>query len=161
MSRRKPRRRKERQRLAHAGSPSADPTVKSVVQAHELRRLTYTRTQAAGVLGVSLRTLDRRVIPAIETVKTEWGARLVPAAELERFLAERIERARQPHPQRGRAGRPHAVSDAVADRIRREHGQGRSFGEIARALNDEGVPTAQGGRQWWPSTVKAIVGRAI
>ena len=36
----------------------------------------YTREQAAQALGVSLATLDRRVVPAIATVKTEWGARL-------------------------------------------------------------------------------------
>jgi hypothetical protein len=37
--------------------------------------LVYTRRQAAEALGVSLATLDRRVVPVIETVKTEWGAR--------------------------------------------------------------------------------------
>jgi hypothetical protein len=45
-------------------------------------------------LGVGLATLDRRVVSAIATVKTEWGARLIPAGELERYLAERTEEPR-------------------------------------------------------------------
>src|SRR6266508_4995295 len=42
--------------------------------------LAYTREQAAQALGVSLATLDRRVVPTIATVKTEWGARLIRRA---------------------------------------------------------------------------------
>ena len=37
---------------------------------------------------------------------------------------------------------------------------GRSFGEIARGLNAGGVRTAQGGREWWPSTVRAVFVRS-
>jgi hypothetical protein len=29
-----------------------------------------------------------------------------------------------------------------------------------RALNQDGVPTAHGGRQWWPSTVRAVLIRS-
>ena len=29
---------------------------------------------------------------------------------------------------------------------------------IARRLNDEGVPTAQGGKRWYASTVRAVAG---
>jgi hypothetical protein len=54
-------------------------------------RLVCSREQAAQALGISLATLDRRVVPAIATVKTDWGARLIPVAELERYLAERRE----------------------------------------------------------------------
>lgn len=56
-----------------------------------VKELVYSREQAAQALGVSLATLDRHVVPAIATVKTEWGARLIPAGELERYLAERTE----------------------------------------------------------------------
>ena len=54
-------------------------------------RLVYSREQAAHALGISLATLDRRVVPALATVKTDWGARLIPVAELESYLAERAE----------------------------------------------------------------------
>ena len=34
----------------------------------------------------------------------------------------------------------------------------RGYGrEDGRELNDEGIPTAHGGAQWWPSTVRSIV----
>jgi hypothetical protein len=32
-----------------------------------------------------------------------------------------------------------------------------SLAAIAAALNADGVATAQGGRQWWPSTVRAVL----
>jgi hypothetical protein len=121
-------------------------------------RLVYSREEAAQVLGISLATLDRRVIPAIATVKADWGARLIPAAELERYLAERTEEPRMP---RRRAtspsGRKSSLSPDVVARIRLERKQGVSLAEIARRLNHDGIPTGQGGRQWWPSTVRAVL----
>ena len=59
-------------------------------------RLFYSREQAARALGISLATLDRYVVPAIATVKTEWGARLIPATEFDRYLAEHTEEPRTP-----------------------------------------------------------------
>jgi Recombinase len=124
-----------------------------------VERLVYSREQAAEALGVSLATLDRRVIPAIATVKTEWGARLIPAAELERYLAERTEEPRAPRWRRARSGRRSTLPPDVVARIRRERAQGNSLAEIAERLNREGIPTGQGGRQWWPSTVRTVLSR--
>jgi predicted helicase len=56
-----------------------------------------------------------------------------------------------------RIGRPSALSAAVRERIYAEHHAGESLTAIASMLNDEQVPTAQGGRQWWPSTVRSIL----
>jgi hypothetical protein len=41
-----------------------------------------------------------------------------------------------------------------------ERARGESIGEITRKLNADGVPTAQGGRNWWPSTVRAVLVRS-
>ena len=38
---------------------------------------------------------------------------------------------------------------------RREEGE--TYKAIADALNDRGVPTAQGGRKWYPATVRKVV----
>jgi len=46
-----------------------------------VERLAYTRKQAAEVLGVSVSTIDRRVVPPIDTVKA-------------RHLPERLEEPR-------------------------------------------------------------------
>lgn len=53
-----------------------------------------------------------------------------------------------------RAGRPRGVSAATLDRIRTERAAGLSFAKIAAALNDEGVPTSQGGARWYPGSVR-------
>ena len=37
------------------------------------------------------------------------------------------------------------------------HKDGGGWNEIARKLNSEGIPTAHGGSQWHPSTVRAVV----
>jgi hypothetical protein len=88
-----------------------------------------------------------------------WGARLIPADELERLLAER-RRPATPRPAPALRGRPQQLSEQVVERIQAAHTAGQTLGEIARELNANGVPTAQGGRQWWPSTVSAVLNRA-
>jgi Recombinase len=128
-------------------------------EVEEPNRLAYSRKQAAEALGVSISTIDRRVVPYVHTVKTPWGQRLIPEAELERFLREHLESPREAR-QRGTAGRPPALPRRVVERIRLEYARGRGLAEIARALNQEGVPTAHGGRQWWPSTVRAVLVRS-
>ena len=52
-----------------------------------------------------------------------------------------------------------ALAEAVAG-ICLEHAAGSSLAGIARGLNRDRVPTVQGGREWWPSTVKAVLDRS-
>jgi hypothetical protein len=135
------------------------PHADELNETEKVERLAYSRRQAAEALGVSISTIDRSVVPAIGTVKTPWGQRLIPVRELERFLTEHMESARPraaPRP----AGRPAVLATWIVDRIRREFASGRSLGEIARALTADGIATAHGGRQWWPSTVRAVLARA-
>ena len=56
-----------------------------------------------------------------------------------------------------RLGRPVSLPVAVSKRIAAERKAGRSLANIADMLNEEQVPTAQGGRRWWPSTVRAVL----
>jgi len=62
-------------------------------------------------------------------------------------------------------GRPRSLSDAIVGRIVAERAAGRSLPVIARGLVADGVPTAQGGASWHPSTVAAVlksqVGRSL
>jgi DNA invertase Pin-like site-specific DNA recombinase len=51
-------------------------------------------------------------------------------------------------------GRPRSMSTDVRERIRADREAGRSYAAIADALTDEGVPTAQAGRRWYPSSVR-------
>jgi Recombinase len=125
----------------------------------EVERFAYSRKQAAEALGVSISTIDRRVVPSVRTVKTPWGQRLIPVAELDRFLCEHLEPARE-RGERGTAGRPPTLPQRVVERIRLAYARGHGLADIARELNDAGVPTAHGGRQWWPSTVRAVLVRS-
>jgi hypothetical protein len=87
-----------------------------------------------------------------------WGTRMIPVDELERLVTE----ARQPklteHPQP--AGRRPGIPPDLRRRICAEHAEGSSLANIARALNRDQAPTAQGGRKWWPSTIKAVLDRS-
>jgi hypothetical protein len=126
-----------------------------VREASYVERLAYTRSQAAQALGISPSTL-RRLLPHIETIEMPWGRRLIPVDELERLVAER-RRPSRPRPRSKATGRPPRVPSIVMERIRAEQDAGKTLGQIARRLNADNVPTAQGGRQWWPSTVRAVL----
>jgi hypothetical protein len=57
-------------------------------------------------------------------------------------------------------GRPSNMPKKVVERIKRERAAGKTLAEIAERLNGDGVPTAQGGRRWYPATVRYTLGRA-
>jgi hypothetical protein len=142
--------RKVRKTRRHALDPDA------VRPADSVERLAYSIVQAAGALGVSPSTVSRSVVPVVETVELGGGRVLIPVDELERYVAER----RRPVPRRTRrapVGRPPAVPSEVSERIRTEHATGRTLGQIARGLDADRIPTAQGGRRWWPSSVRAVL----
>ena len=159
MANRRQRRRAEKERR-HADTPATALRARDLEMTSRVKRLACTRKQAAEALGMSLATLDRRVVPVIETVKTEWGARLIPVDELERYVAERRQEARATRRRPARPGRKPGLEPEVVARIRSEYASGRALGEIARQLNADGVRTSQGGRQWWPSTVRTVLVRS-
>jgi Recombinase len=158
MSARRKRRRERQRRRHHEGKPQASwPPPRELHKVRDVERLAYSRRQAAEALGVSISTIDRRLVPAVSTVKTPWGQRLIPVAELERFVREHLEPAQRRPSSSHPAGRPAVLSQGVVDRIRLEYARGRGLAEIARDLTTDEIPTAHGGRQWWPSTVRAVV----
>lgn len=55
-----------------------------------------------------------------------------------------------------RLGRPLILPAAVVTRIVREHQAGTSWSAIARGLEADAVPTAQGGARWYPATVRKV-----
>jgi len=56
-----------------------------------------------------------------------------------------------------RLGRPRQLPDEVVTGVVRAKEAGGSLAGIARALTSEGVPTAQGGKRWYASTVAAVL----
>src|SRR5271169_4726837 len=79
-------------------------------------------------------------------------------AELERrLIGERTKAALAVKRSQGvRLGRPPTLSADVVDRIVVARGSGGTWSAIARQLNDEQVPTSQGGRCWYPATVRYV-----
>ena len=157
--------RRRRRRQTKKPQRPVDPEVAAFAElavfreATRVKRLAYTRTQAAQALGISTSTFERRILPFIETVQMDWGKRFIPVDELERFLAERRRRARTEQRRAAPPGRKPGLPLEVVVRIREERTQGKSLGRIAEDLNTDHVRTAQGGRKWWPSTVRAVLVR--
>lgn len=56
-----------------------------------------------------------------------------------------------------RLGRPSGLPTPVLLDILEQRRAGRSLAGIAQALNDNGVPTSQGGARWHPATVRAVL----
>jgi DNA invertase Pin-like site-specific DNA recombinase len=56
-----------------------------------------------------------------------------------------------------RLGRPRTLPAEVVERIGREREAGRTLAAIAEGLNEDRVATAQGGRQWYAATVRAVL----
>ena len=79
-------------------------------------------------------------------------------AELERrLIGERTRAALEVRRHQGvRLGRPPAVPNAVVERIVGARGAGITWTAIARQLNEDQVPTAQGGQRWYPATVRQV-----
>jgi len=115
--------------------------------------------EAAEALGLSARTFAERVLPALSLLRTSEGTLLVPQAELEAWRRRRPGWYAQDAGARPR-GRPPALGADVLERIVRERAEGRGLTEIARRLERDGVPAAQGGTRWWPSSVRWALGRA-
>jgi len=160
MSRRRLRRKTEKVQR-HAPPPTRAAVTPRLIAREATcgEQLAYTRTQAAAALGVSRSTFNRRILPLVETVGMPWGAQLIPVDELQRLIADRRLPARTQAKLGASPGRRATVAPNIVGRIQGEHAAGRSLGQIARELNADQVPTAHGGAQWWPSTVRAILRR--
>jgi hypothetical protein len=59
-----------------------------------------------------------------------------------------------------RLGRPRTLPSEVVDRIQAERRAKRTLAAIAAGLNADRVPTAHGGRKWWPEAVRGVLARS-
>ncbi len=84
------------------------------------------------------------------------------APQFERRLISRRTRAAlaRKRAQGARLGRPPTMSPYALERIQRERAAGESLAAIANGLNADRIPTAQGGRRWYPATVRYTLKRA-
>jgi DNA invertase Pin-like site-specific DNA recombinase len=96
-----------------------------------------------------LDTPGGRAMAGMLAVFAQWEREMIGARTSEALAAKRAQGVR--------LGRPPTLDPAVRRRIRQLHRAGHSRAEIARRLNAESVPTAQGGRRWYSSSVLAVL----
>jgi DNA invertase Pin-like site-specific DNA recombinase len=129
-------------------------------------RLSRTMIDCTGLMataqkqGWALVALDCAVdttTPAGEAMANE----LATVAQFERRLISlRTREALAVKKSQGvRLGRPSTMPKKIIKRIKRERVAGKTLAAIADRLNADGVPTAQGGRRWYPATVRYTLGR--
>ncbi len=129
----------------------------------KLDRLTRSVHDATGLMlraersGWGLIALD----VAVDTTTPQGAAMaqvLAVFAELERrLIGQRTRDALTVRRAQGvRLGRPPTLADAVVDRIVSARQRGEGWPAIARALDADAVPTAQGGARWYPARVRSV-----
>ncbi|WP_222864493.1 recombinase family protein [Micromonospora sp. WP24] len=100
-------------------------------------------------LGIDLTTPAGEFLASVMASAAQWERRIIGQRTREGLAAKKAAGVR--------LGRPVALPDEVRSRIRDEASNGASLAAIARGLNAGAVPTAQGGKKWYPSTVKAVL----
>lgn len=135
-----------------------------VLVVSKLDRLSRSLLDFAGLMERAKREGWRLIVLdlAIDTT-TASGALMANVmasfAEYERrLISDRTSAALQAKKAQGhRLGRPRVIGDEVVARVAQERSQGRTLQAIADGLNGDGVPNAQGGKKWYPSTVSGLL----
>lgn len=100
-------------------------------------------------LGVDATTPAGELVASVMVSVAQWERRAIGQRTKEALAAKKAQGAK--------LGRPRQVSDGIRKRIVRMRKRGQTLRAIADALNDEGVPTAQGGAKWYASTVQKVL----
>jgi DNA invertase Pin-like site-specific DNA recombinase len=100
-------------------------------------------------LGIDLSTPAGEFMANVMASAAQWERRIIGQRTRDALAVKRAAGVR--------LGRPQVLPADVVTRIRRAHEAGAGWSALARQLNAKGVPTAHGGSQWYPSTVRAVV----
>lgn len=130
-------------------------SVLAVTEFERLGDLAETAVRWAELQGWELLALDRMGKPSPAEV-VPWGS--LSVEEKRQRISDRTTEALAHKKLQGvRLGRPRSLPVGVVEYILEAHAAGLSWSAIARIMNEHHVPTAQGGRRWYPSTVRAVV----
>lgn len=129
----------------------------------KLDRLSRSMVDFAGIMATAQK--QRWGLVALDCVDT-----LTPAGEAmahilatfaqfeRRLISQRTRDALAVKRAQGvRLGRPRQLPEPVVTMIIEDRGVGMTLQQIADHLNESGVPTSQGGKRWYPSTVSAVL----
>lgn len=153
----------KRPQLAEALAAVESGTAAALVVA-KLDRLSRSVRDAADLLdqaqhrGWALVAADLGVDTSTPTGEAMAGM-MATFAQLERkLIGQRTSDALAAKAASGvRLGRPSTLPAEVVQRIVDEHAAGAGWSAIARGLNADEVPTAQGGATWYPATVRKVM----
>lgn len=102
-------------------------------------------------LGVDTSTPAGELVAHVMASVAQWERRAIGARTREALAAKKAQGVQ--------LGRPPTLPADVRARIVRAREDDQTLAAIAASLNADHVATAQGGVQWWPSTVAAVLGR--
>lgn len=103
---------------------------------------------------IDMTTANGRFFANMLVTMAQWEREMIGQRTREGMAAKKAQGTL-----RGPVGRPSKLPSAVIRRIRREFELGASLRGIATGLNDDEVPTGQGGAKWHASTVKSVLNR--
>ena len=103
-------------------------------------------------LGLDLSTPQGELVGNVIASVAQWERRIIGQRTKDALAVKRAEGVQ--------LGRRSGIAPTVVRRIRRQRASGRTLAWIADRLNADGVPTAQGGRAWYPATVRYVLARA-
>jgi len=133
----------------------------AAVVAAKLDRLSRSVMDFAGLMdraqrgGWSLVALDLGVDTSTASGEAMAGVLSVFAQLERRLIGDRTRAALAAKRAQGiTLGRPQVMASEIVGRIVAEHEGGQGWSAIARGLNADAVPTAHGGAQWHPATVR-------
>jgi hypothetical protein len=108
--------------------------------------------------GWALSGLDRNPEPPTAEGAISVRATFAPCEQ--QLLSTRIKAALARARANGvRLGRRSGIPTRILTRIDRERNAGKSLAQIANGLNADRIPTAQGGRRWYPATIRHALNR--
>jgi DNA invertase Pin-like site-specific DNA recombinase len=103
-------------------------------------------------LGLDLSTPQGELVANVIASVAQWERRIIGERTREALAVKKAQGIR--------VGRPATMPTKAVRRIQRERAAGKSLAAIAEGLNAAGVPTAQGGKRWYPATVRYTLRRS-
>ena len=131
-----------------------DRLSRSVVQfGHLLEEASKKKFNVVALdLGLDLSTPQGELVANVIASVAQWERKIIGQRTKEALAVKKA--------QGTRLGRPPTLPTRVVKRMQRERAAGKSLAAIADGLNAAGVPTAQGGRRWYPATIRHTLRRS-
>jgi DNA invertase Pin-like site-specific DNA recombinase len=99
-------------------------------------------------LGIDMTTPAGEMMANIMASAAQYERRLIGQRTRDALAVKKAEGAT--------LGRPRTLPASVSDRIVAARNAGQGWSAIARELDADRVPTAQGGARWYPATVRSV-----